>query len=837
MGKQLLLITVILFSNTGFARSRLQHDAAHLQHALQKLLVVGRVLYVAAHPDDENTALLTYLAGERKVDAAYLSVTRGGGGQNMIGTEIAGLLGVIRTHELLAARKLDGAWQFFTSARDFGFSKSPDETLRIWGKQAVLADMVWVIRRFRPDVIVTRFPEQGKTHGHHIASARLAREAFLAAGDPKRFPAQLAHVKPWRAKRLVHNVSQWMLRRKGLLKNKSYLARYLRLDVGGYNPLFGQSYGEIAARGRSMHKSQGFGVISHLGPTYEYFQPVAGLTAKRDILDDLALTWRRFPGGAAVTKQLEQALRAFQRGNPAASIPALVGALRAMRRLPRDPRVDDKIADLRDLIVACAGLVLDARAKLPSVAPGASLALTLFALNRSQAQITLDGVALPGQGRQAITAPLVVHVPWHKGVTLVVGPSAPISATSWLRRVGLDGRYRVADQRRVGEPIDPAPLRARFFLTVGGQSFVIERPVRHVWRDRVRGELTRRVEVMPPITVTPVGDVLLLPNGQARKLVLQLRSSVARASGTLKLRLPQGWHATPSLHQVKFARAGEVRRYQFAIQPPRTGARVVRAVPVIHAAGREYAWREHTLRYRHIPVQTILQPASVKLVPIQVAPFRGRVGYIAGSGDLVPPSLRQLGVDVRLIDNDTLAGGDLSAYRTIVTGVRAFNVNRILRLHRQRLLAWVAQGGTLIVQYNTSSRWRPLRLQLGPFPLTIGRGRVTVESAPITALNPKHRLWHLPNRLGPSDFVGWVQERGLYFAQSWDKRYQPLMRIADPGEKALDGSLLIAAHGKGIFVYTGLAFFRQLPAGVAGAYRLFLNLLALKQADTRGPQR
>lgn len=822
-----LALSASVASPPAFARARIGRDGAQLRHALEKLLVVGRVLYIAAHPDDENTALLTYLAGERKLDAAYLSVTRGDGGQNMLGTEIRSLLGVIRTYELLEARKRDGAWQFFTSAKDFGYSKSPDESLRIWGKEAVLRDMVWVIRRFRPDVVVTRFPEQGKSHGHHIASARLAHEAFLAAGDPKRFPEQLAHVRPWRPKRLVHNVSQWMLRRRGLLRNKDVLARFLRLDVGAYNPLLGLSYGEIAARSRSMHKSQGFGVIAQLGPIIEYFQPIAGPKPTRDILDGVNLSWSRFRGGEKVTKLLRVALERYRAQDPAASIPALLAALRAMRALPADPRVTDKIADVTDLIIACAGLVLDLRADAPSVAPGTSLALRVTALNRSGAAVRLLAVELPSSPRISVDAKLARHLVWSRRVTVQLPADAPVSAPSWLRSPSGLGRYRIPDPRRVEQPVDPAPIRARFQLRIAGEALVVVRGARFVWRDRVRGEQSRRVEVMPPVTVTPVGDVLMLPNGRSRALVIELRSAVT-TSGTLALRLPAGWRSVPERHDVRFVKAGELRRYRFTITPPSGATGSALVVPFYRSAGRDYAWREHTLRYSHIPTVTVLEPARVKLVPLQLAPFVGRVGYVAGSGDLVAPSLRQVGVDVRPISDELLANGDLSGFRTIVVGVRAFNVNRALRRYRQRLFDWVARGGTLVVQYNTSSHWGPLKIAIGPYPISLGQGRVTDENAPIRKLLPTHPALRQPNLIGPADFSDWVQERGLYFATRWDAHYQPLFRIADPGEKPLDGSLLVAAHGKGIYVYTGLAFFRQLPAGVRGAYRLFLNILSLR---------
>ncbi len=818
------------WSSYSLAAPMQQPNAAQIQHRIDKLNVLGRVLYVAAHPDDENTRLLTYLVGERKLTTAYLSLTRGDGGQNLIGREQASLLGMIRTQELLQARRLDGAIQFFTRAKDFGYSKSSKETLTFWGHQKVLADTVWVIRSFRPHVIITRFPEKGKTHGHHLASAQLARQAMQAAADPKKFPQQLKSVKTWKATRLIYNVSTWRLRRRGLLKNKKYLSQFLQLDVGGYNPLLGASYGEIAARSRSMHKSQGFGARSQRGPIREFFAHVAGKKAKKDIMEGVKMTWAEVPGAGVLARHLEHARRDFRPSAPTTALPALSNAWMALSRLKLTPQILQKRRELEQVMMDCTGLYLDARAKAPAATPGKAVAVTISALNRSKADIFLDFVQTRGMREpQKVNKKLTKHTPWKSKLQIKIPANAKVSAPSWLAQKGSFGSYAIPNNKVVQRPYDPAPLQVGFNIRIGNVGFLVQRPVQYIWTDRVRGEQARRVEVMPPLTATPQNPMVMFPNYRPQRLFLDVRAATPKVQGKLTLKLPKGWTAKPASIALKFQKYGETQRHSFLLTPPQKGAKGGVAVPVIAVGKRSYSWKEHVLNYPHIPVQTILEPARIKIVPLKLKSFSKRVGYIPGSGDFVVEALRQVGVDVRILDNDAVAGGNFKGYHTIITGIRAYNKNNAVRRYHKRLMAWVKQGGTLLVQYNTNSWWRPLRIPVGPYSMTIGRDRVTDETAPVKALNTKHVLLNQPHKITAADYKGWVQERGLYFAKKWSNEYKPVLQMADPGKKPSQGSLLVAHYGKGAFLYTGISFFRQLPAGVPGAYRLFMNLIAYEK--------
>ncbi|MBK06805.1 MAG: PIG-L family deacetylase [Deltaproteobacteria bacterium] len=813
-----------------------QPNAARLLHSIQRLSVVGRVLYVAAHPDDENTALLAYLAGQRKVEAGYLSLTRGDGGQNMIGSEQASLLGIIRTQELLQARRIDGATQFFTRAKDFGYSPTSKESLAFWGRKRILADVVWVMRRFRPDVVITRFPEKGRTHGHHLASAQLARAAFLAAGDPKRFPEQLKHVKVWRPRRLLYNVSTWRLRRRGLLKNKKYLSQFLSLDIGGYHPLLGLSYGEISAKSRSMHKSQGFGRSSRRGKWMEYFRPLLGDRPKQDLLEGIALSWKRFKGGEVVSEALKAAEEAYQPNQPERIVPHLLKAYEAMKTLPQTPRLQAKRKAIKKVIVGCLGLYLDARAKTSAAVPGHTLSVSLRALSRRPAALSLQSITLSGESLQtplkkSFNIPLKHHKRWRHGLTLSIPKSAKVSAPSWLRKAGTFGTYHIPANARFERPEDPSPLRVQFALKLGKSTLNITRGLRYVWTERVRGELSRRVEVTPPITTTPTLPMSMFPNNKTQRLSLDVQSFAKQTKGRVFLRLPKGWRCSPPSFDVSFQKVGEVKRVTFMVTPLQGTTEAAFATPVVLVKGRTYNWKVKTLHYTHLPTQTIFQPAKIKIVPVKLKSLATKIGYIKGSGDLLVDSLKQVGVRIEVIDNKAVAQGAFGPYDTIVLGIRALNVNRTLRTHYKRLLAWVKRGGTLLVQYNTNSWWRPLKLQVGPYPMTIGRARVTDETAVVTPLLRRHPMMLRPHLIRKDDFDDWVQERGLYFSTKWDKRYKTLFSMADPGKSPARGSTLVTTYGKGTFIYTGLSFFRQLPAGVPGAYRLLLNFLAYKSTD------
>ncbi|HKU42942.1 MAG TPA: PIG-L family deacetylase [Polyangiales bacterium] len=795
-------------------------DAARLAHALDRLSNTARVLYVAAHPDDENTRLLAYLANGRHVSAAYLSMTRGGGGQNLIGREQESLLDVLRTQELLAARRLDGARQRFTRARDFGYSKSAAETLSIWGHDEALADVVWVMRTFQPDVVVTRFDEQPPNHGHHTASAILAREAFEAAADPARFPEQLSQgVTVWRAKRLLFNWPFW--------REDKAPAEALTLDVGGYDARLGLSYGELAARSRSQHKSQGFGAAGERGPLLERLVHVAGEPAQQDLLDGVQQGWGRFgAAGEAVERGLRAARKKLHRDHPETALPGLAEAYRALDSLPAgDARVRDARRETERLLVAASGLYVRAAAARPACAPGATLPFKLELVLRRPAALSLARLTLPDGQSLPLEAALAVHEKREVAAELRCPSDAPVSAPYWLAEPPLPGRHVLRDARAADDPEGPPPLAAALELNLAGVALRVPAPFVHSWIDRVHGERERRVLVVPPASLTPAREAILFPNGKRSVLALRVRAGMDALDGRVHLSVPEGYRVEPAEQRVQLAHAGDELQIEFALTPPAAGGAGT-AIPVIDVAGKSWSYRQDVIDYPHVPLQVVLQPVHVRLTPLALARSRGLCGYVEGSGDTVAADLQHVGVQVEMLSDAALLEGDLGRYSSIVLGVRAYNTRDVLPRVHARLMKFVEQGGTLVVQYVTRSTLSPLDAPVGPYPLDIGRGRVTDENAEIKLLDPKGRIVHVPNAIGPADFAGWIQERGLYFAERWDAKYQPLFELADPGEAPQCGALLVAKHGRGRYVYTGLSFFRQLPAGVPGAYRLFLNLIA-----------
>jgi LmbE family N-acetylglucosaminyl deacetylase len=808
-----------------------QPSGAELLRSIERLGVVGNVLYVAAHPDDENTRLLAWLANEKLLHAGYLSLTRGEGGQNLIGPEQQPLLGLVRTQELLAARAIDGAQQMFTRARDFGFSKTADETLRIWGHDDILADVVWNIRRFHPDIIITRFsPDDHDTHGHHTSSALLAVEAFKAASDPKAFPEQLKYVKPWQAKRVYWN--------RGFFDGKpggAELASYASLDVGGYNPVLGESYGEIAARSRSMHKSQGFGVAPGRGPVVEYFKLLDG-EAARGLFDGIDQTWARVAGSGKLSELLKRARAGFKVEDPAASIPLLVEAYGMLQALPDNPWKEDKRAELGNVIMACAGLFTEAYAADHVAVPGGELAVTAVAINRSHAPITLREIKFNNE------APITINKALEQGQPLTQEHKLPVPAELepsnpyWLVENAQPGHWTVRDPLLIGLPTEPAPLTVRFSFAFNNREIDIDKPVEYKWVDPVAGERRRALEVLPPVTVQPRSHLYVFGDARKKELRVAVRASAGAAQGSLRPSVPSGWTVTPPALPFALKAKDEEQQLTFTITPPphvagdESAAATATLALVAEVPGNPVtgSGRGHSLThidYPHIPIQTVVPPAEVKLVRFNLQRAAHKIGYIPGAGDEVVEALRQAGYEVTLLDDAALAEQPLGHFEAIISGVRAFNVNaHLVNLHA-RLMDYVKNGGIFLVQYNTRNFLSNVPAAIGPYPFEIGRDRVTDESAPITS-DGKAALMSTPNHLGAADFANWVQERGLYFADKWDSKYSAPLELHDPGESPKKGGLLIAKYGKGTFVYTGLAFFRQLPAGVPGAYRLLANLLA-----------
>lgn len=781
---------------------------------IQKLEVTGSVLYIAAHPDDENTRLLSYLATERNVRTGYLSLTRGDGGQNLIGTEQAEELGLIRTQELLAARKIDGAEQFFTRANDFGFSKTSDETFKIWRKDSILSDVVWVIRKFRPDVIITRFPPDARAgHGHHTASAILAIEAFAAAADPKAFPEQLSpDIKPWAAKRLLWNTFNFG-------GNNTIKDDQLKIDVGQYNVLLGKSYGEIASESRSQHKSQGFGVAKQRGESFEYFERLAGEPAKKDLLDNVSINWNAVGGnGVAVGNLIKEINREYLIEAPHKSVPSLVKLYELISSI-QDQRVRDrKLAEVADLILAASGTWFEVYTSEPVYSLTDSIPLRVQAISRYPEPIAVS----PFIGTRR--PPMKLALPVNQLQTIEGRVKADaISQPYWLASPHPVGEYVVSNRELIGYPENPAALSVRFDLHILGRSIPYERDIVYKFTDPVRGEVYRKLEIAPPVIADMQGSRLLYTEAKPQSIEIKLKSFTSDATGTLKLDLPGGWIAKPSSHPFEIKNKGEEKSFKFDVLPGQS-ASSGRVVADINTGGVSWTKAMRSITYDHIPVTTWFPDAEAQLLRLNIKKASNKIGYLPGAGDLIPESLKQLGYEVTILNEASLSNLDLSRFDAIITGIRLYNVSSRMKFVNDILLKYVEGGGVMLVQYNVS---QPLMMNnIGPYPFSITRNRVTEENATVNFLEPGHPVFNYPNKITAKDFEGWVQERGLYFADAIDPRYKKLLSMQDTGESKNEGSLFVADYGKGRFVYTGLSFFRQLPAGVPGAYRLFVNLIS-----------
>jgi LmbE family N-acetylglucosaminyl deacetylase len=800
-----------------------QMSGGEIQLALQKLNVLGRVLYIAAHPDDENTNLMAFWANGSLYDAAYLSITRGDGGQNLIGPELRERLGVIRTEELLAARRIDHAQQFFSRAIDFGFSKTADETMRIWDHDKILADVVWVIRKFRPDVIVTRFsPEDQLTHGHHTASAILAREAFGASGDPNRFPEQLAFVKPWSATRLVWNTSPFFFSNRNLPFDPTGLTV---LEASGYNPLLGKAYTEIAAASLSMHKSQGVGSPPRRGARKEYFKLLEGQPMTTSLFDGIDTTWSRVPHSESITSEIRQIISQFHPADPAASLPELLKLRQAISEIKDDSWIPEKKSELDQIIAACLGLHVEASTSNETVTPGQTETIKLEAINRCNIPVTLQEVRCPNSSEPIkIEAALPVNELVTKDLSCKIPENAPYSQPYWLRKPGTLGAFAVDDQKLVGLPENLPELPVEIFLQVSGQELRYTLDTKYRLVDPVAGELRRRLVIAPPVFAKVADNVLVFATNKPKPVSVRVTAATSPVKGELKLAVPQGWGVNPASMPIDLKGANAETVATFTVTPPDQDSEgTLRAI--VSVAGRDYSFERVRISYPHIGVQTLMPPAQVKLVRADIRKKGDRIGYIPGAGDDVPESLEQIGYSVKILSETGITAKNLAQFSAVVLGIRAFNTQERIFNWLPELFAYVKAGGIVIAQYNTLADLKTE--QLGPYPLEISRDRVTDESAEIRILAPNHPLMTTPNKITSKDFEGWVQERGLYFPKKWDPAWTAILSSNDPKEKPLDGGLLVAKVGKGFFVYTSYSWFRQLPAGVPGAYRLFANMLSL----------
>lgn len=813
-----------LFAATTWAQRSPVINAADIKLQFKKLDTLGSVLYIAAHPDDENTRLLGFLAKEKLYRTGYLSLTRGDGGQNLVGDEQGELLGLIRTQELLAARRIDGAEQFFTRALDFGFSKNPAETFTIWDKEKILGDVVWMIRKFQPDVIVCRFPPDSRAgHGHHTASAMLAEEAYEAAADPKRYPEQLKQLKPWKAHRIMWNTFNWA----GTVDNSD--GKLYELNVGAFNYLLGRGYGEIAAESRSQHKSQGFGVPASRGSSYEYFAPIKGGKPVYSLLEGVNTSWSRIPGGKPIGEKVDKAQAAFNIEDPAASVPALLEIRKAIQALPEGYWRTQKLKETEDLLLACAGLWMEAYSNTQTVVPGQPMQGSVQLLCNSNTNVTVDQITFGGKDTTFNKLPLENNRLRTITEVMTLPASQEESQPYWLQAPHPIGIYTIKDATLVGYPENKPALEAVIKLRINGEALTVTRPVQYKFTDPVKGELYEPLVVAPPVVAALNNNVFIFTQTQAQPVQVKLRAMGGQNKGTVRLQLPAGFTSQEAEQPYELSSKGDEAVVTFHIAPQKVAGinRTDTLRVEVRSEGKVYTQSVRTIAYDHIPDITIFPDATARLVTVDLQRNGRKLGYIAGAGDMVAASLRQVGYEVTLLDEKEIMNGDLQQYDAIIAGVRVYNINSRIKYWQPRLMEYVKNGGTYLVQYNVSS---PLMTtEIGPYPFTLTRDRVTDETAAVTILQPQSEAMHYPNNITDHDFDGWIQERGLYFTQMADPAYQKLFAMHDKGEEALQGSTLVADYGKGRYVYTSLAFFRELPAGVPGAYRLFVNLISKKK--------
>ena len=826
------LLFVCLLSTNSFAQQPNKPNASEIYESIEKLNFLGSVLYVAAHPDDENTRLISYMANHVKARTAYLSLTRGDGGQNLIGPEIRELLGVIRTQELLAARRTDGGEQRFTRANDFGYSKHPDETLAIWNKEEVLSDVVLAIRQFKPDIIINRFNHRtpGTTHGHHTSSAMLSFEAFDLAGDKAAYPNQTQQYGTWQPKREFYNTSWWAYgsREKFKAADKTNL---LSFDVGEYYPNSGLSNNEIAALSRSQHKSQGFGNTGTRGKQIEYIELIKGDLPKdkSNVFDGIDTSWNRVKAGKAIGNILEKVQSNFNFTNPSASIPELVKAFSLIQNIENEHWKTIKTKEIKAIIEACSGLYLEAAASESFSSLNNKIQLNIEAINRSDSNIELLSITKSDDGKTiAKNINLTNNSSQKSKQDFYVSTEDKYSVPYWLEEKGTLGMYKVKNKNWIGLPETLRTATVQFNLNIEGTPISFTKPVIYKTNDPVKGEVYKPFEIIPEASARITEKVIIFENDTQKEIPVVVKAGRDNLEGSIALNYPKDWSVFPKQQKINIEYKGQEQVVIFTVIPPKNQSEGT-LTPKVTIGSKVYTKELIEINYDHIPFQTVLLPSESKIVRLDIKKRGENIAYIEGAGDVVPESLKQIGYNVVTINPEDITTKNLSKFDAVVVGIRAYNTVAALNFKQDILFDFVASGGNMIVQYNTSHRLKVDNL--APYNLKLSRDRVTDEFADVTFVNPNHEVLNSPNKITQNDFKGWTQERGLYFPKEWASEFSPILSMHDKGETPKTGSLLIAKHGKGHYIYTGLSFFREFPAGVSGAYRLFANMLSIGKKD------
>ncbi|WP_016990042.1 PIG-L family deacetylase [Flavobacterium sp. ACAM 123] len=808
-------------------------NSVEIYNQIQKLNFLGSVLYIAAHPDDENTRLISYLSNEKKARTGYLSLTRGDGGQNLIGPQLRELLGVIRTQELLEARKIDGGEQFFSRANDFGFSKNPNETLQIWDKEKVLSDVIWAIRKFQPDVIINRFDHRtaGATHGHHTASALLSTKSFNLTNDATVFPEQLKLVETWQPKRQFFNTSWWFYGSQEKF-NTADKTNFTTIETGVYYPHVGKSNQEIAALSRSSHQSQGFGSTGSRGEESEYLELVNGdkLNNTANIFEGIDTSWKRVTGGKPVGELITQIALKYDFSNPSASISDLTKAYVLIQSLDENHWKTLKGDEIKKIIAACSGLYLEAVSSNQEATPGSTVQLKLEAINRSSIDMQLVSVTtLPELKTTVINKSLKNNSLENTTLALQLPATIEYSQPYWLKEKGTVGMYAVGDQKNIGIPDIIREVKIVFNIQINGVKIPFERTVVYKYNDNVKGEMYNYLDIVPEVTTSILDHVSFFNNGNKRPIAVKVKAGNDNIKGTLQLELSESWSISPQSIPFTLDKKGMEQVFYFEVTPPTQPDDAI-AKSIVIVGDKRYDKEQVLIEYPHITKQQVLKPAEAKFIRLDLKINNEKIGYIMGAGDEVPEGLTQMGYSVKLVKPEEITTEKLEAFDVIITGIRAYNVLPILENKQKILLDFVKTGKTMIVQYNTVDSSLPA--DISPYPLTISRDRVTDENAAVRFLAPNHPVLNYPNKITAKDFEGWTQEQGLYYPNEFDKAFTPILSSNDEGESPTNGALLVAPYGKGYYIYTGLSFFRELPEGVPGAYRLLSNMISLKATVT-----
>ena len=803
-------------------------NASQIHDAVKKLNFLGTVLYVAAHPDDENTRLISYMSNQIKARTAYLSLTRGDGGQNLIGPEIRELLGVIRTQELLAARSVDGGEQRFSRANDFGYSKHPEETLDIWDKDQVLSDVVLAIRQFKPDIIINRFDHRtpGTTHGHHTTSAMLSVEAFDLANNTNIYPEQAKTYGTWQPKRQFFNTSWWFY---GSQENfeKADKSKLLNFDIGVYYPSKGLSNNEIAALSRSKHLCQGFGALTQRGSQTEYIELINGDLPKdkTNLFEGIDTSWNRVKGGKTIGDILKKVETNFNFENPSTHVKDLLLARQLIQQLDNEYWKNYKTQEIDAIIEACLGLYLEASANTPTASAGETITLNIEAVNRSAVNMELVSYQLSTDKTATLKAlPLKNNDKQNVDQSLTIPKGMQPSSPYWLNKKGTLGMYKVEDKNLIGKPETPRPISVTFNLTINNQPFSVTKPIVYRYSKPDKGELYRPFEIIPEASAKISEKVIIFDTDQQKDISVIVKAGRDNLNGFVQIAHPNNWSVYPEKQNIDIKYKGETQTLTFTVIPPKNQNEGL-ITPMVHVGEDVYTRELVEIDYEHIPYQTVVLPSESKIVRLDIKKRGENIAYIEGAGDVVPESLRQIGYNVMVLKPEDITTERLSAFDAVVVGIRAYNILDELKFKQQILFDFVENGGNMIVQYNTN---RGLKVDnLSPFELKVSRDRVTDENAEVTLLAKDHPVLNYPNQITKTDFEGWTQERGLYFPNQWSSEFTPILSMHDKGETEKQGSLLVAKHGKGYYIYTGLSFFREFPAGVSGAYRLFANMLSI----------